>query len=172
MSLACGGRPSRGYSGNPMRAMKPILLAAAVAVVAGTGCYSSLGGSSNYTPIPFRNDKVHRRYDKPVLMVAEAVKQAIENAGIITKPGVASRDNNTYIVSGRVDTRHVWVEIKPDPQSANISYVTFQTRTKSSWVVGGRNPDLVLAGRLAEDTTLKLISIVQNTPPTGATAAP
>ncbi|MBM43207.1 MAG: hypothetical protein CL483_14950 [Acidobacteria bacterium] len=107
-----------------------------------------------------------------MLMVVEAVKQAIENAGIITKPGVASRDNNTYIVSGRVDTRHVWVEIKPDPQSANISYVTFQTRTKSSWVVGGRNPDLVLAGRLAEDTTLKLISIVQNTPPTGTTAAP
>ena len=154
-----------------MRAMKPILLAA-VAVVAGTGCYSSLGGSSHYTPIPFRSDKVFRRYDQPVLMVTEAAKQSMQNAGIITKPGVATRDQNKYIVSGRVDTRHVWVEIKPDPKSPNISYVTFQVRTKSSWLVGGRNPDIALAGQLAENTTLNLIRIVQSTPPTGAAATP
>ena len=56
------------------------------------------------------------------------------------------------MITGRIDTRHVWIKVTADPQSPDsISAVTYQVRTKY------RNPDLQIAATLAEQTTLALI---------------
>ena len=98
-------------------------------------------------------DKLVRRYDRPVDVVLPAVRKALTEAGVVT-----AEDATINVISARVNTRYVWVKIEADEESDNISRVTYQVRTKSSWLVAGRNPDVQLAAELAEDTFRNLVA--------------
>lgn len=135
-----------------MRFKHTILQAGVLAAVLLSGCYATQSGESRYTPNVFSDDKLVRRYDRPVNIVLPAVRETLGNVGVIT-----SEDAKANIISARVNTRYVWVKVEQDPESENISRVTYQVRTKSSWLVGGRNPDVRLAAELAEDTFKNLV---------------
>ncbi len=117
------------------------------------GCYATQSGQSRYTINMIGGDKLVRRYDRPVNVVLPAVRKALTDAGVVT-----SEDTTINVISARVDTRYVWVKVDADEESDNISRVTYQVRTKSSWLVAGRNPDVRLAAELAEDTFRILVA--------------
>jgi hypothetical protein len=98
-------------------------------------------------------DKLVRRYDRPVNVVLPAVRKALTDAGVVT-----AEDATINVISARINTRYVWVKVETDEESDNISRVTYQVRTKPSWLVAGRNPDVQLAAELAEDTFRNLIA--------------
>jgi len=118
-----------------------------------SGCYATQSGQSNYTMNVVSGDKLVRRYDRPVDVVLPAVRKALTEAGVVT-----AEDATINVISARVNTRYVWVKIEADEESDNISRVTYQVRTKSSWLVAGRNPDVQLAAELAEDTFRNLVA--------------
>ncbi|MBR91123.1 MAG: hypothetical protein CMO66_07685 [Verrucomicrobiales bacterium] len=140
-----------------MRLKKTILQAGLLAAFCLTGCYATQSGESNYTLNVFSDDKLVRRYDRPVDVVLPAVRKTLADAGVIT-----AEDATTNVISARVNTRYVWVKVESDTESDNISRVTYQVRTKSSWVVAGRNPDVRMAAELAEGTFQNLV--VQENP--------
>ena len=117
------------------------------------GCYATQSGQSRYTINMIGGDKLVRRYDRPVNVVLPAVRKALTDAGVVT-----SEDTTINVISARVDTRYVWIKVDTDEESDNISRVTYQVRTKSSWLVAGRNPDVRLAAELAEDTVRNLVA--------------
>jgi len=117
------------------------------------GCYATQSGQSRYTINMIGGDKLVRRYDRPINVVLPAVRKALTDAGVVT-----SEDATINVISARVDTRYVWVKVDTDEESDNISRVTYQVRTKSSWLVAGRNPDVRLAAELAEDTFRNLVA--------------
>ena len=135
-----------------MRLKYSILQVGVLVTVLLSGCYATQGGSSRYTPNVFSNDKMVRRYDRPVNIVLPAVRKTLGEAGVIT-----TEDATRNVISARIDTRYVWVKVEQDPEAENISRVTYQVRTESSWVIGGRNPDVRLAAVLAEDTFKNLV---------------
>ena len=138
-----------------MRAFTITLLAALVVPTLLTGCFTTQDGKSKFTPIPWRTDTVHRRYDRPMAKVLVAVRESLSTLGTLT-----SEEKTENVITGRIDTRHVWIKVTADPQSPDsISAVTYQVRTKY------RNPDLQTAASLAEQTTLALIR-AENPPPT------
>ena len=90
---------------------------------------------------------MQRRYDRPLAKVLAAVRESLSTLGTLT-----SEEKTENVITGRIDTRHVWIKVTADPQSPDsISAVTYQVRTKY------RNPDLQTASALAEQTTLALI---------------
>jgi len=76
-----------------------------------------------------------------------ATQKAVETLGTVT-----SVEQTKNVITGRINSRYVWIKVAPDKQApANISSVTFQVRTKY------RNPDMQVAADLAQQTTLALI---------------
>ena len=138
-----------------MRAFTITLLAVLVMPTLFTGCFTTQDGKSKFTPIPWRTDTMQRRYDRPLAKVLAAVRESLSTLGTLT-----SEEKTENVITGRIDTRHVWIKVTADPQSPDsISAVTYQVRTKY------RNPDLQTAAALAEQTTLALIR-ADNPPPT------
>jgi hypothetical protein len=136
-----------------MRLKKIILQMSLLGALCLSGCFATQSGQSQYTPNVFSDDKLVRRYDRPVNVVLPALRKTLASAGVIT-----AEDATTNVISARVDTRYVWVKVETDEESDNISRVTYQVRTKSSWLIGGRNPDVRLAAELAEDTFRNLVA--------------
>ena len=122
--------------------------------VMSSGCYTTADDKSKFTLIPGRTDTVQRRYDKPVPEVMAAVRQAVEHLGTFTsEKKVPEGELMKNVITGRIDTRRVWITVRPDKElPETVSAVSFQVRTDSSFLVGGRNPDLQTAGELAEQT--------------------
>ena len=142
----CAGWPPR-FDGGPMRSIKLTLLAAVALPTFFTGCFTTQDGKSKLTTIPWRKDKIERRYDRPVDAVMNATQKAVETLGTVT-----SVEQTKNVITGRINSRYVWIKVAPDKQApANISSVTFQVRTKY------RNPDMQVAADLAQQTTLALI---------------
>ncbi|MEE2813315.1 MAG: hypothetical protein VX945_02340 [Verrucomicrobiota bacterium] len=142
-----------------MRATKLFVLMT-VAVILNTGCYSTADDKSKFTLVPGRADSVERRYDKPVAEVMAAVRSALGAMGTIT-----GEEATKNVITARINTNYVWVKVTPDKQAPEaISAVRFQVRTKSSWIVGGRQPDLQTASAIAEQTTLALIAAANPQP--------
>ena len=138
-----------------MRALKFLLIAFVALPVFTTGCYTTESGKTKATFIPWRNDKVQRRYDRPLVKVQTAVRDAINTHGTLT-----SEEATTNVLTGQINTRHIWVKLTPDPQSPeNITAVTFQARTKYG------NPDIPLASQLAESTLAAIIRVENAQPP-------
>ncbi len=119
-----------------------------------SGCYTTADDKSKFTLVPGRTDSVERRYDKPVPEVMAAVRTAISAMGTIT-----GEEATKNVITARINTNYVWIRVTPDKQAPEaISAVRFQVRTQSSWLVGGRQPDLQTASAIAEQTTLALIA--------------
>ena len=136
-----------------MRLKKSIIQISLLGILCLSGCYATQSGQSRYTINMIGGDKLIRRYDRPVNVVLPAVRKALTDAGVVT-----AEDATINVISARVNTRYVWVKIDTDEESDNISRVTYQVRTKSSWLVAGRNPDVQLAAELAEDTFRNLVA--------------
>ena len=136
-----------------MRLKKSIIQISLLGALCLAGCYATQSGQSRYTINMIGGDKLVRRYDRPINVVLPAVRKALTDAGVVT-----SEDATINVISARVDTRYVWVKVDTDEESDNISRVTYQVRTKSSWLVAGRNPDVRLAAELAEDTFRNLVA--------------
>ncbi len=136
-----------------MRLKKSIIQISLLGVLCLSGCYATQSGQSRYTINMIGGDKLVRRYDRPVNVVLPAVRKALTDAGVVT-----AEDATINVISARVNTRYVWVKIDTDEESDNISRVTYQVRTKSSWLVAGRNPDVQVAAELAEDTFRNLVA--------------
>ena len=136
-----------------MRLKKSIIQISLLGALCLAGCYATQSGQSRYTINMIGGDKLVRRYDRPVNVVLPAVRKALTDAGVVT-----SEDTTINVISARVDTRYVWIKVDTDEESDNISRVTYQVRTKSSWLVAGRNPDVRLAAELAEDTFRILVA--------------
>ncbi len=136
-----------------MRLKKSIIQISLLGALCLAGCYATQSGQSRYTINMIGGDKLVRRYDRPINVVLPAVRKALTDAGVVT-----SEDATINVISARVDTRYVWVKVDADEESDNISRVTYQVRTKSSWLVAGRNPDVRLAAELAEDTFRILVA--------------
>ena len=136
-----------------MRLKKSIIQISLLGILCLSGCYATQSGQSRYTINMIGGDKLIRRYDRPVNVVLPAVRKALTDAGVVT-----AEDATINVISARVNTRYVWVKIDTDEESDNISRVTYQVRTKSSWRVAGRNPDVQLAAELAEDTFRNLVA--------------
>jgi len=136
-----------------MRLKKSIIQISLLGVLCLSGCYATQSGQSRYTMNMISGDKLVRRYDRPVNVVLPAVRKALTDAGVVT-----AEDATINVISARVDTRFVWVKVDTDEESDSISRVTYQVRTKSSWLVAGRNPDVQLAAELAEDTFRNLVA--------------
>ena len=134
--------------------------------VMSSGCYTTADDKSKFTLIPGRTDSVQRRYDKPVPEVMAAVRSAVSSIGTLTsEKKVPEGEMMKNVITGRIDTRRVWVTVRPDKEAPEtISAVSFQVRTDSSFLVGGRNPDLQTAAALAEQTTLALIAAANPQP--------
>ena len=142
-----------------MRATK-LLVLTTVAAILSTGCYSTADDKSRFTLVPGRIDSVERRYDKPVAEVMAAVRSAVGAMGTIT-----SEEATKNVITARINTNYVWVKVTPDKQAPEaISAVRFQVRTKSSWILGGRQPDIQTASAIAEQTTLALIAAANPQP--------
>ena len=142
-----------------MRATK-LLVLTTVAAILSTGCYSTADDKSRFTLVPGRIDSVERRYDKPVTEVMAAVRSAVGAMGTIT-----SEEATKNVITARINTNYVWVKVTPDKQAPEaISAVRFQVRTKSSWILGGRQPDIQTASAIAEQTTLALIAAANPQP--------
>lgn len=142
-----------------MRATKLFVLMT-VAVILNTGCFTTADDKSKFTLVPGRADSVERRYDKPVAEVMAAVRSALGAMGTIT-----GEEATKNVITARINTNYVWVKVTPDKQAPEaISAVRFQVRTKSSWIVGGRQPDLQTASAIAEQTTLALIAAANPQP--------
>ncbi len=136
-----------------MRLKKSIIQISLLGALCLAGCYATQSGQSRYTINMIGGDKLVRRYDRPINVVLPAVRKALTDAGVVT-----SEDTTINVISARVDTRYVWIKVDTDEESDNISRVTYQVRTKSSWLVAGRNPDVRLAAELAEDTFRNLVA--------------
>ena len=136
-----------------MRLKKSIIQISLLGALCLAGCYATQSGQSRYTINMIGGDKLVRRYDRPINVVLPAVRKALTDAGVVT-----SEDATINVISARVDTRYVWIKVDTDEESDNISRVTYQVRTKSSWLVAGRNPDVRLAAELAEDTFRNLVA--------------
>ena len=136
-----------------MRLKKSIIQISLLGALCLAGCYATQSGQSRYTINMIGGDKLVRRYDRPINVVLPAVRKALTDAGVVT-----SEDATINVISARVDTRYVWVKVDTDEESDNISRVTYQVRTKSSWLVAGRNPDVRMAAELAEDTFRNLVA--------------
>ena len=125
-----------------------------------SGCYTTADDKSKFTLVPGRDDSVERRYDKPVPEVMAAVRTAVSAMGTIT-----GEEATKNIITARINTNYVWIKVTPDKQAPEaISAVRFQVRTQSSWLVGGRQPDLQTASAIAEQTTLALIAAANPQP--------
>ena len=136
-----------------MRLKKSIIQISLLGALCLAGCYATQSGQSRYTINMIGGDKLVRRYDRPINVVLPAVRKALTDAGVVT-----SEDTTINVISARVDTRYVWIKVDTDEESDNISRVTYQVRTKSSWLVAGRNPDVRMAAELAEDTFRNLVA--------------
>ena len=131
-----------------MRSIKLTLIAAVVLPIFSTGCFTTQDVKSKFTTAPWQTDTIQRRYDRPVAKVLAAVRVSLSTLGTLT-----SEEITESVITGRVDTRYIWIKVIPDEQAPeNISAVTFQVRTKY------HNPDMQVAADLAQQTTLALIN--------------
>jgi len=133
------------FNGRPMRAMKNSIIVAGLAMTFLTGCFTTQDGTSKFTCIPGRSDTFQLRPNWPLAQSLQAVQEVLAVEGAITT--VEATQN---VVTARVNERYVWVKVESDPESPDISLITFQARTK--W----RNPDLALANRLMSLTVAQL----------------
>jgi hypothetical protein len=128
-----------------MRTLKNSIIVAGLAMTFLTGCFTTQDGKSNLTMIPGRSDAFQLRPDWPPAQAMQAVQEVLALEGTIT-----SIEATKNTVTARVNERYVWVKVQTDPESPDISMITFQVRTK--W----RNPDLALANRLMSMTVAQL----------------
>jgi len=123
------------------------LVGAIVISAFGVGCVRTVDGGKTATPLWFKKDKLHSRYQMPVQDVFEAAKYVLgsEAGGL----GVLEAENRiNHSLRAKVDTRTVYLrvtEIEP-----TVTQVVTQIRTSSG------NADIDLASEIDKQIALRL----------------
>lgn len=130
--------------------MKKAIFALVGAIVIssfGVGCVRTVDDGKTFSPLWFKKDKFHSRYQMPVEDVFQAAKYVLgsEAGGL----GVLESENLiNHSLRAKVDTRTVYVrvtEIEP-----TVSQVITQIRTSAG------NSDLDLASEIDKQIALRL----------------
>ena len=107
-----------------------------------TGCVSTVDGNMK-AGVPFVKDTIEARYQRPVSELILAAQKVIARNGALV-----SNDTINNVVTGRIDTRTVWVKVtEVEP---GLSAVTVQARTR----VGAA--DILLASDIDKQIALQL----------------
>lgn len=123
------------------------------AVVLVAGCVSTVGGSKT-AGVPFVNDKIQARYERPMDEVFEAAKEVITYNGTLLSESTLHGQTNAVngiakVAQGKVNQRTVWVRVQQeDPK---ITAVAVQTRTS------GGAADIQLAAEIDKQIALRLV---------------
>lgn len=125
-----------------MRKNAFLLLSVLTLAVIGAGCVGTVD-NRRVAGNPLTKDKIVRVYERPVLQAWAAAKDVIAANGTLVHEDVMQST-----LTGRVDTRTVWVKVESiDPK---MTRVTTQVRTRM------RNSDLDLAGEIDKQIALRL----------------
>ncbi len=109
-----------------------------------TGCIGTLDGK-HQGGVPFVNDTVEGRYERPFEQVWKAAKDTMTYNGVMTVENVIGKT-----LEAKIDTRTVWVLV--ESLNPNLTRILIQVRTKG----GGTDKDL--AGQLREQVAVRLAS--------------
>lgn len=128
-----------------------IALGACGSLLGLAACVSTVDGKHT-AAMPFVQDKVVARYQRPLAPVFAAAKDALAYFGTISVENVIGKT-----LEGKVDTRTVWMRCEAlDP---NLTQVTTQVRTK----MGGT--DEVLAAQIDKQLAIFLATGKSLPPP-------
>lgn len=114
----------------------------ALVLVATPGCYTTMDNRSKMG-VPFKKDKIAGQYERTIDQVQAAARKVLQYNGTLISDDIVSR-----VLTGKIDTRTVWVrllELEP-----TLTSVTVQARTKS----GGT--DIDLAAEIEKQIALNL----------------
>jgi hypothetical protein len=117
-----------------------VSLVAALLVV--TGCYTTETGHTK-AGVPFLKDRIQSSYERPLNEVMKAARETISFNGTLTSEDVLNK-----VLTGKVDTRTVYVKL--DDSEPKLTKVTVQVRTKA------RGSDIDLAAELDKQIALRL----------------
>ncbi len=112
--------------------------------VALAGCVSTIDGKQQ-AGVPWVNDKVEGRYERPFDQVWTATRDVLKQNGVLTVENVIG---HTY--EAKVDQRTVWVLV--ESLSPNLTRLLIEVRTKG----GGADRDL--GAFLKEQVAVRLAS--------------
>ena len=129
--------------------MRTILLAIlGGAILATAGCISTVNQRKT-AGVPFIQDRVEGRYERPVDQIFQSAKEVVrENGVLVNESTIYNQTNAVKTVEGKVNQRSVWIRVEAvDPK---VSQVTVQTRTS------GGGSDVDLAHELEKQIALKL----------------
>src|SRR5437867_3169192 len=120
-----------------------------VTVVLGlVGCIATQDGK-HQAGVPFVNDSLEGRYERPPDQVYDAAKAVLlYNGTLINESRLHTSTNAVQTLEGKVNQRTVWIRIEAlDPK---ITSVVVQARTKGGW------KDINLVHELEKQIALKL----------------
>jgi hypothetical protein len=123
-----------------------LVLMAASALVAASGCVSKVGGGHT-AGVPFGRDSVMGHYRRPVDQIAAAAKQVISENGILEKESTLHETNEVRTVEGRINQSYVGVRI--EAVEPGLTAVTVQVRKSGV-------TDLDLAHEVEKQIAVKL----------------
>jgi hypothetical protein len=117
--------------------------------LAAVGCVDTVSGGKTGA-VPFVQDQLEGRYERPLDTVYAAAKEVISFNGTLVKESVLHTETNEVkTVEGKVNQRDVWVRV--DAKDPKVTGVAVQVRTPN----GGA--DLPLAHELEKQISLKLV---------------
>jgi len=111
-------------------------------VIATPGCYKTMDDRSKFG-VPFKKDKIAGQYERTVEQVQTAARKVLQFNGTVTSDDIINR-----VLSGKIDTRSVYVkltEVEP-----NLTGVTVQARKKNG------TADIDLAAEIEKQIALQL----------------
>jgi hypothetical protein len=118
-------------------------LSLVVAVLALSGCTSTLNDSKRMTWNPIAKDTVEGRYDRTPAEIWAATKDVLKHQGIIVRD-----DTVKNVVEASVDERVVWVKV--EEFDTKTTRVLVQSQTK------GGVADLEMASYIKEQIAIRL----------------
>jgi hypothetical protein len=122
-------------------------------VVLAAGCVGTVSGSKT-AGVPFVNDTIEARYERPMDEVFKAAKEVISFNGTLLSEGTLHGQTNAVnsiakVAQGKVNQCKVWVRVEQaDPR---ITAVSVQTRTS------GGGADIQLAAEIDKQIALRLV---------------
>ena len=106
------------------------------------GCVNTVDGHKRMA-VPFRQDKIESRYERPVEQIFKAAVQVLNDMGT-----VSVEDTKGKTIQAKVNTRLVWVKV--DEVEPKVTRILVQVRTS------GGGADIALASEIDKRVALLL----------------
>ena len=113
------------------------------------GCIKTVSGGPRTAAIPFTNDRVEARYQRPVEQVYNAAKDVLGRNGTVSSAGnLYGMTNDVRVLSAKVQQDTVWIRVEGvDP---HVSDVIVQARSSHGVA------DIRLAHEIDKEIALEL----------------